>query len=55
LDWDKLYNRQEQVPIVPQIKNDMDLSNFDDVQDLENDPIPQYIEDSRNPDWDADF
>merc|ERR1719469_786790 len=55
LDWDKLYNKKEKVPIVPQIKNSCDLSNFDDVQDLEADPVPPYVEDKRHPDWDADF
>lgn len=55
LDWEKLYQRTEKVPIVPQIKNECDLSNFDDVQDLEPDPVPIYVEDKRYPDWDAAF
>jgi len=55
LDWEKLFQKKEKAPIVPQIKNNCDLSNFDDIQDEEPEHIPTYVEDKRFPDWDADF
>merc|ERR1719445_2389822 len=49
LDWNKLFNKTEKVPIVPTIQDNTDLSNFDDVQNLQNDPIPPYTEDTKHP------
>jgi serine/threonine protein kinase len=51
-DFNALYNRKLSPPLVPKIKNDTDLSNFDDYPD-EEDPIPSYEDDGSN--WDADF
>lgn len=53
LDWKKLYQRKLTAPIVLQIKDNTDLSNFDDVQDELPDPITVYKETTQG--WDADF
>jgi len=55
LDWDLLYQKKLKAPIMLQIKDNTDLSNFDDVQDEEPDPITPYEEDLKCPDWDAEF
>eukprot|EP01006_Ploeotia_vitrea_P037740 TRINITY_DN66166_c3_g2_i1.p1 TRINITY_DN66166_c3_g2~~TRINITY_DN66166_c3_g2_i1.p1 ORF type:complete len:811 (+),score=504.52 TRINITY_DN66166_c3_g2_i1:84-2435(+) len=50
-DWDALYNRTMKPPIVPKIKNDLDLSNFDDYP--EDDVVQPYVDNGTN--WDAEF
>lgn len=49
--WDQLYNRTKEAPIIPQISNELDLSNFEDCDPDE--PIQKYTPDGT--DWDADF
>lgn len=51
-DWDSLINKRLKPSIVPQIKNNMDLSNFDDYPDEDEDVEP-YTDDGTG--WDADF
>jgi len=50
-DWDALINKKMKAPIVPNIKNSEDLSNFDEYPD--DDDVPAYIDDGT--DWDAEF
>jgi len=51
-DWDKLVKREIKAPFVPNIKSDIDISNFDDYGDDE-DEIQPYTDDGSN--WDAEF
>jgi len=51
-DWDALLAKKLKAPIVPKIKGNTDISNFDDYPE-EEDQIQHYVDDGTN--WDADF
>jgi serine/threonine protein kinase len=51
-DWAAMLAMRLQPPIVPIIKSETDLSNFDDYGDEEEPPLP-YVSDGTN--WDAEF
>lgn len=51
-DWDALINRTMKAPIIPKIRNNMDLANFEEYPH-EEDEFPEFIDDGTN--WDADF
>lgn len=53
LDFDELVAKKVKPPSIPKIKNDMDLSNFEDVADEEPDVCEPYQDPGTN--WDADF
>lgn len=53
LDFEKLNERALKAPMIPNIKNAMDLSNFDADPDEEEEPFVPYTDDGSN--WDADF
>ena len=50
-DWDKLLKKTLKAPIKIHVKNDLDTTNFDEVED--EDPVEPYIDDGTG--WDADF
>jgi len=50
-DWDALVSKRVQPPIIPKIKGNLDLSNFDSYP--EDDQIEPYIDDGSN--WDSEF
>ena len=52
-DWERLIKQKMTAPIVPKIKNDYDLSNFDDYSKQAAPQIQPYVDDGSN--WDADF
>lgn len=52
-DWDSLYQQKMQPPIVPQINNSFDLSNFDAYTEADIPAVEPYIDDGSN--WDAEF
>lgn len=39
--------------MIPSIKSNTDLSNYDDMMNETEDPVKPYIDDGSN--WDADF
>lgn len=49
--WERLYNRTMKAPIIPQISNSKDLSNFEECE--QDEPVQEYEDDGTN--WDADF
>jgi len=51
-DWAGLIAQRIKPPIIPKIKDQFDLTNFDDYPE-EDDHIPPYIDDGTG--WDADF
>ncbi|MES1909201.1 MAG: hypothetical protein MHM6MM_001983 [Cercozoa sp. M6MM] len=51
-DWDALERRTMKAPIVPRIKDEFDLSNFEDYPD-EDEPYPPYVDDGSG--WCDDF
>jgi len=53
IDFDKLVARNVTAPIIPKIKDDFDLQNFEDVADEEPDVCEPYTDDGSN--WDANF
>ena len=52
-EWDRLIKQKLPAPILPKIKNDFDLSNFDDYSKQAAPQIQPYVDDGSN--WDADF
>ena len=52
-DWDKLIKQKLPAPILPKIKNEHDLSNFDDYSKQPAPQIQPYVDDGTH--WDADF
>jgi len=52
IDWDHLYQRKIPGPIIPTIKSDIDIGNFDDYPE-EEDEVEPYVDDGSN--WDAEF
>ena len=52
-DWERLIKQKMPAPILPKIKNDFDLSNFDDYSKQAAPQIQPYVDDGSN--WDADF
>jgi serine/threonine protein kinase len=52
-DFDALVARKVRPPIVPKIKHNKDLSNFDDYSSAEVGEVEQYVSDGSN--WDAEF
>lgn len=53
-DWGALARREMRPPIIPRVKDDLDLSNFPPAPD-EDGPAAQYIPDPNNADWDDEF
>eukprot|EP00468_Gymnochlora_sp_CCMP2014_P003604 CAMPEP_0167753154 /NCGR_PEP_ID=MMETSP0110_2-20121227/7548_1 /TAXON_ID=629695 /ORGANISM="Gymnochlora sp., Strain CCMP2014" /LENGTH=761 /DNA_ID=CAMNT_0007638873 /DNA_START=3 /DNA_END=2288 /DNA_ORIENTATION=+ len=51
-DFDALVNMKMKPPIVPKIKHERDLTNFDDYGDEDSGPIPVY---RGRENWDKDF
>jgi len=51
-DWDALLAKKLKAPIVPKIKSNSDISNFDDYPE-EEDQIQHYVDDGTN--WDSEF
>jgi CRP-like cAMP-binding protein len=52
-DFDALLKRRMQPPIIPKIKDNKDLSNFDDFSSLNPNDFEPYVDDGSN--WDAEF
>lgn len=52
-DFDKLVARQVRPPIVPKIKHNKDLSNFDDYSAAEQGEVEPYVDDGSK--WDEEF
>ena len=52
-DWQKLIKQQLPAPIIPRIKSEHDLSNFDDYSKQTPPQVQPYVDDGSN--WDADF
>lgn len=52
-DFDKLVARQMRPPIIPKIKSNKDLSNFDDYSSHQMPEVEPYVDDGSN--WDAEF
>lgn len=52
-DFDRLVSRQMKPPIVPKIKHNKDLSNFDDYSAAEVGEVEPYVDDGSK--WDEDF
>jgi len=52
LDWDALYRKELIGPIIPTIKDEYDLGNFDEYPE-EEEVIPPYTDDGTA--WDAEF
>jgi serine/threonine protein kinase len=52
IDWADLYNMKGKGPIIPEIKDSMDLSNFDDYSKEDN-TIEPYHDDGS--DWEKEF
>jgi len=55
LDWKKLENRQLPAPIILNIKNAEDLSNFEDYSHEGKHSFPKYVPKAGEEKWDADF
>jgi len=53
-DWDAFEARKIPAPIIMPVKNNEDLSNFEEYPD-EDAAIEEYSGDPKNPDWDKDF
>jgi len=51
--WKRLYTREMEAPIVPVIDSNKDLSNFENGQEPEDVPLPEYIDDGSG--WDEGF
>ena len=52
-DWDALVARKVRPPIVPKIKHNKDLSNFDDYSSAEIGEVEPYVDDGSK--WDDEF
>jgi len=52
IDWDALYQRKIIAPIIPTIKSEVDIGNFDDYPE-EEDTVEPYVDDGSN--WDSEF
>jgi serine/threonine protein kinase len=53
-DWDAFLRFELKAPIIPKVKNDTDISNFDKYPPMAAVP-PQYKGCAKYPTWDADF
>ena len=51
-DWKQLVERKMKTPIVPKIKNSIDMSNFEEYPE-EEEEFPPYQDDGSG--WDANF
>lgn len=52
-DWKGLNNRTLKPPIIPDIKDSLDTSNFDSYGEEEDDDVEPYVDDGSG--WDANF
>lgn len=55
IDFEKLYRKQIEAPMVPTIKSNTYLGNYLDVEGEEEDPVQPYHEDSSEKHWDDEF
>jgi len=55
IDFDRLYRKQIEAPMIPTIKNNTYLGNYLDVEGEEEDPVAPYHEDNEEKHWDDDF
>jgi len=56
VDFDRLYHKQIEAPMIPQIKSKTDLGNYCDVEGEEEDPCQPYHPDpDETTHWDDDF
>ena len=53
MDFDALVARKIRPPIVPKIKHNKDLSNFDSYADAEVGQVEPYVDDGSK--WDEEF
>jgi CRP-like cAMP-binding protein len=55
IDFDRLYRKQIEAPMIPTIKSNTYLGNYLDVEGEEEDPVAPYHEDNEEKHWDDDF
>jgi len=55
IDFERLYRKQIEAPMIPTIKSNTYLGNYLDVEGEEEDPIAHYHDDTEGPKWDDDF
>jgi len=53
LDWDALHRKELVGPIIPTIKDELDMGNFDEYPADQAEEFPPYVDDGSG--WDADF
>jgi len=53
-DWDSFLKRKIKAPIIQPVKDNFDLTNFDEYPE-EDEQFPPYKGDPNNPNWDKEF